>query len=349
MVFNGILNIYHPQSPERNEAQACLTALFLTYPRDDREKLIHMKGTRVEGTCEWIKTHQLYDSWTHSQSQLLWISGGPGKGKTMLSIFLAEELERTTKGSQDMLFIQYFCDNKDEKRNTAVAIIRGIIFQLLQLQPKLIRYILPYFQIQKESLFTSSSFDTLWRIFENMLHDSDLGTIYCVLDGLDEYDTASIEMLLKKLRAFFLMNSCGSSPPYLNLIVVSRDLPDFIPDLLSSFPRILLDSDTEFEVHNDIRHFIKVKVDELSILRQYPVPLQKRVNQVLQDSAQGTFLRVGIVAKELRKYRVTEVEKALDCFPPGLDELYARILLQIDIDRRETAAKILLWVVMAMH
>jgi hypothetical protein len=40
---------------------------------------------------------------------------------------------------------------------------------------------------------------------------------------------------------------------------------------------------------------------------------------------------------------------ALDLFPSGLEELYARILLQIDLDRRDTAARILFWVVMAIR
>jgi hypothetical protein len=113
----------------------------------------------------------------------------------MLSIFLAKELERTAKDSRDTLFLQYFCDNKDEKRNTGVAIIRGLIFQLLQLQPKLFDHILLSFEIQKESLFTSTSFETLWRIFETMLRDPVLSAIYCVLNGLDECDEASLEML----------------------------------------------------------------------------------------------------------------------------------------------------------
>jgi hypothetical protein len=39
----------------------------------------------------------------------------------------------------------------------------------------------------------------------------------------------------------------------------------------------------------------------------------------------------------------------LDLFPPGLDELYARLLLQIDVDRRETAPKILRWVVLTVR
>jgi len=62
-------------------------------------------------------------------SQLLWVSSVPGKGKTMLSIFLAEELEREVIQPQDTAFVQYFCHRKDENRNTAVAIMRGLIFR----------------------------------------------------------------------------------------------------------------------------------------------------------------------------------------------------------------------------
>jgi hypothetical protein len=52
---------------------------------------------------------------------LLWISGGPGKGKTMLSIFLTEELEKMENA--ELLF--YFCNHQDEKRNIAVAVRDG--------------------------------------------------------------------------------------------------------------------------------------------------------------------------------------------------------------------------------
>ena len=177
----------------------------------------------------------------------------------MLSIFLAEELEQTAKHSQDILFLQYFCDNKDEKRNTATTIIRGLIFQLLQLRKKLFDYILPTFKIQKNSLFAGSSFETLWKIFESMVRDPILGTAYCVLDGLDECDEASLEVLLEKFAVLFSAKTNGSSVCHLNLIVLSRDLPDFIPELLSSFPRIRLNPDADTEISSDINQFIEVK------------------------------------------------------------------------------------------
>ncbi|KAF4609832.1 hypothetical protein G7Y89_g15791 [Cudoniella acicularis] len=343
----SVQNYIFSQSSKKDESQACMRALFLTDPSDDRAKLVDTKGARVDGTCKWITTNPLYKSWLCSHSQLLWLSGGPGKGKTMLSIFLAEQLEHTAKNLPDTLFLQYFCDNKDEKRNSGVVIVRGLIWQLLQKRRQLFVHILPSFEDRDKTQLTTS-FETLWRIFEATIRDPILCRVFCVLDGLDECDLASLEKLLQNF-ATLLLKSIEPPACHLNLVIVSRSYPEFIPKILSSFPRIRLDPDADTDVNNDIRRFIKVKVNDLSEHKQYPEPLSRRVEKVFQDRAQGTFLWVGIVAQELWKYKATEVEKALDLFPSGLEELYARILLQINRDRRETAAKILLWVVMAIR
>lgn len=263
----------------------------------------------------------------------------------MLSIFLAEELEETAR-SQNKLFLQYFCDNTEKERNTAVAVLRGLIWQLLQYHPKLCDHILPSFRTQGESLF---SLEPLWRIFERMVCNPALETTYYVLDGLDECDEASLEILLEKFKALFSAKTDESLACHFNLLVVSRELPDLIPNLLSSFPRISLDSDTITEVNEDIDISIEAKVEELSRHGQYPDALRKHVAKIFRIRAQDTFLWIEIVAKELRKYKKTEVEEALEKFPSGLDKLYARILLQIDSGRRDIAAKILRWVVMAVR
>ena len=179
--------------------------------------------------------------------------------------------------------------------------------------------------------------------------DPMLGTIYCVLDGLDECDEVLLEDLLRQLKALFSNSPSDSSSNHLKLIVFSRELPDFIQELLSGFPHIRLDPDADNEVNQDINRFIDVVLDDLSLYRQYPEALYMKVKKVFHDRGQGTFLWVGIVAKTLRRYKATEVEKALNDFPPGLEELYARILLQIDVDRREIAAKMLRWVVLAVR
>ncbi|MCJ1265052.1 hypothetical protein MMC22_004927 [Lobaria immixta] len=86
----------------KDEAEACLSALFLTDTMEDREQLIQAKSSRVDGTCEWIKSNKLYDSWLALLLSYYGSLVGVARAKTMLPIFLAEELERTAKHSQDI-------------------------------------------------------------------------------------------------------------------------------------------------------------------------------------------------------------------------------------------------------
>ena len=336
----------------RDQALACLQALFQalqTDPRDDRNELIQRKETRVEHTCTWITSNQYYKSWLDSCPQLLWLSGGPGKGKTMMSIFLAESLEQFTKDSPDAVSLEFFCDSKNNKRNTADNIIQGLVFQLLHKKKELIKHVLPTFAIQQASLFSGSSFESLWRIFAEMTCDPILRTIYCVLDGLDECDEASLKDLLGHFKALFSNNTSGTGSSHLNLIAVSRDRPDIIRQLLSGFPRIQLDLDADAEINKDITCFIDAKLDSIFSDKKYPQSTQEKVKDIFRKRAQGTFLWIGIAAKTLEEYDAIEFEKALERLPPGLDELYARILLGIKVNHRQIAARILRWVVMAIR
>ncbi|KAH0542300.1 hypothetical protein FGG08_003327 [Glutinoglossum americanum] len=324
------------------------TSLFLTDPADDKEKLMSAKGKRVTGTCEWIRTNKTYLSWLNSPSRLLWLSGGPGMGKTMLSVFLTEELAKVVEQSQDGILVYYFCDNKDEKRNTAIAILRGLLFQILQKRRSLIKHFLEDFKPKGESLFLS--LESLWRIFEAVVRDNDLGTIYCVLDGLDECDEDSLEVLMKNFKVFFSMAGYKSSTGGVKLIAVSRELPQRIAGELSGFLQMKLDPGSDSGVISDIQRFVSVKVDELSMLiTGFNDKLRMHVENALLEGAQGTFLWVGFVADELRGKKCAEIIDTLNSLPKGLPGIYNRMLLQIRDSRRDTAALILRWIVMAIR
>ena len=303
----------------------------------------------MDGTCIWIKDNESYKSWLCSASRLLWLSGGPGKGKTMLSIFLSEELEHLTRQSHSTIFLEYYCDNKNNLRNSAIAILRGLLYQLLKSRPSLFKHIESDFQIQGDKLFKmeSSSFPSLWKIFCDMVQDPDLKSVYCVLDGLDECDEESLKLLLCKLKSLFLTKLGPNTVYHLKMILISRDLSGLLPEVISSFPCITLDINTDAEINHDIHRFIEVKINELSKHRRYPDQLCAHVKEVFRERAQGTFLWIGIAAQELSKYIATEVEEALKSFPRGLEPLFARMLLQIKPERRQTIAQILRWVVVA--
>jgi hypothetical protein len=81
----------------------------------------------------------------------------------MISIFLTEELKIEAQ-SPNVALAYFFCDNSDNRRNSTVAVLRGLIFQLIRRHSNLFEHIIPHFKVQKEALFNDSSFESLWRI-----------------------------------------------------------------------------------------------------------------------------------------------------------------------------------------
>jgi hypothetical protein len=62
----------------------------------------------------------------------------------MMSVFLTEELERHTACIDSAELAFFFCSAEDEKRNTAVAVLRGLVHQIIAKRPQLVKHALPY-------------------------------------------------------------------------------------------------------------------------------------------------------------------------------------------------------------
>lgn len=329
-----------------DSSKKCVQDLFITDPTIDRAKLITSKGDIVSGTCDWITQKHEFAKWITSDGGLLWISGGPGLGKTMLSIYLTEYLSRYLRSLDHEprhYSTYFFCDAKDDTRNNAVAIARGLLFQLLEQKEDLIRHILPTYEIQQDQMFRQSSFETIWKVFLQMTNDIGDSQVSCILDGLDECEPVSLQDLLQKL------NKITSTSPRLKIIVLSREHPRCIEASLGQFLRIRLDPDAKAEVRDGLDLYISTRVAELSQIKQYPDDLTSHVKKKLKEKSKGTYLWVSFVVKDLQKVEVSEVEESLDRLPQGLHPLYERILEQVDPVHQGLTLDILRWCTFAVR
>ncbi|UKZ54103.1 hypothetical protein TrVGV298_007909 [Trichoderma virens] len=328
------------------DSEKCLRALFITDPAIDRARLITSKGELVYGTCDWITQKKDFIEWRASDGGLLWVSGGPGLGKTMLSIYLTEYLSscfRSHDDEESHYSTYFFCDAKESTRNNAVAILRGLLFQLVQRKQEFLQHILPTYQIQKDQLFEQKSFEALWKYFLNMVNSLRISQVTCIIDGLDECDPKSLEPLLIKLSKITSMS------PRLKMIILSREYPQCIKHSLGQFSRIRLDPDAKTEVSDGLDQYISTRVAELSRSKDYPDTLSNYVKEVLKDKSAGTYLWVSFVVKDLQTMEVSEVEESLEQLPQGLDALYQRILEQIEPTRRSSSLEILRWCTFAFQ
>ncbi|PZD29773.1 hypothetical protein A1F96_04897, partial [Pyrenophora tritici-repentis] len=333
----------------------CRNALFLTDPHVDREGIISAKGSRVVGTCEWITHNASYRAWlnrdgdgnssNNDNTRLLWISGGPGKGKTMLSVFLTEELERHTARADDADLAFFFCSAQDEKRNTAIAVLRGLVRQIIAKRPQLVKHALPKFETPTMTQQTLSSVEALWLIFRKLIVDAELGTMFCVLDGLDECEQSTLGELLPRLVGLLAGGTPSSSKGTFKLAIISRDVLS-----LQGYTRIRLDPDNNKKVVSDIKRFVSERVKELSKIEGFNDDFRASVQASLLKRAEGTFLWVGFAVYELLQKRTcSQIWKALEDLPSGLPAIYSRMLLQIPAEERDVSCAILRWVTLAIR
>ena len=305
----------------------------------------------MAGTCEWITQNESYRTWLNGDgssddnTRLLWISGGPGKGKTMMSIFLTEELERHIKRMDGAELVFFFCSAQDEKRNTPVAVLRGLVHQIIDKRPQLVKHALPHFKTLEQTQQTLGSLETLWIIFIELVADAELGTMFCVLDGLDECEESTLRVLLPRIVSLLTGEVSSSTQGTFKLAIVSRDIPG-----LQGCTRVRLDPDNNKKVVSDIKLFVSARVEELSRIEGFNEDFRESVQTALLERAEGTFLWVGFAMHELsQKQTCTGILKALEGLPPGLPAIYTRMLLRIPADQKATSCAILRWVTMAQR
>ncbi|KAL8937621.1 MAG: hypothetical protein Q9216_004336 [Gyalolechia sp. 2 TL-2023] len=323
-----------------NRDRASIQALFVTDPADDMQMIANKKDRLLETTDDWILNDTTYRKWLSDPcSRVLWLHGDPGKGKTMLSIALIDELTKrsqdTDKGlSQALLY--FFCDNQDDRRGSASLILRGIIYQMLCKYPGLSMYLNSEYEKQREKLFSSpNSIQTLWRIFHSIIKHSDVHEIYIVIDALDECDVASMETLLVLLEPYIDAQEDGhvqddqDSGCWIRWLLTSRNELRISQPLTGSLDISLEENATN--VNKAVFKFIDVKVKQLTKMKHYDEALRNIVEKSLREKAEGTFLWVALACRELSKPSVLSVntEDVLLELPAGITPLYTRIMDQI--------------------
>ncbi|KAL1968899.1 hypothetical protein VTN77DRAFT_1260 [Rasamsonia byssochlamydoides] len=201
-------------------------------------------------------------------------------------------------------------------------------------------HVLPFFESAERIHLTVSSLESLWMLFTNLLKDPSLGTLFCVLDDLDECDKDSTRSLVTKFAKFFSSRPTGAE---LKMMIFSRETSG--PRI---FPQLNIDQNFSKEVTGDVERFVSIKLEELSRINGFTEHLGNHIQQTLLRRAQGTFLWLGPIMNDLlQKKTCTEVLETIKLLPVELSTMYGRMLLQVDRRRREAASQILRWVAMA--
>lgn len=303
------------------EEERCLKDLRVTDPRDDKSRIEDTNGGLLQGAYDWAIKHSDFIAWRDERANhMLWIKGDPGKGKTMLICGIIDELQR-----QNIKPCYFFCQATDPRLNSATAVLRGLIYLLVDINRQLLLHIQEKYDQAGAALFQdTNSWVVLSQIFTELLKDPSLEGQVFMIDALDE-----CQKDLERLLDLITGKSISSHAKW---IVSSRNWVGIEEKLSAISQNIRFSLElNEQSVSEAVNFYVTHKTSQLKEAKGLDDETEIEVRNYLINHARGTFLWVALVCKELLKMKVRKrhVPSKMADFPSDLGPLYDRMMQQI--------------------
>ncbi|CAI7677693.1 unnamed protein product [Penicillium discolor] len=288
----------------------------------------HLKETKDRlrrESFEWVLQDPQYRSWRNGNDVcLLWIKGGAGKGKTMMSIGLIEALSQ--EQDKTAVVTYFFCQNANNELNTLESVIKGLILRLVSQRGELKESLRSRWDPKNDRFSKDvSSWRALWDILWEMLDRCDCLRVYVMVDALDECQDSGITDFLR-----LIIRNGLDQPTKIKWLLTSRPLEAAERTLLAGHEQmqVSLELNSDY-ISQSVQTYISYKVNELNLRNRYGEALGRKLKTELFAKAEGTFLWVSLVCKRLEDIRADKALATIQDLPPGLHLFYDRILNQL--------------------
>ena len=289
-----------------------------------------------------------YLKWRDSEaSRLLWVSAGPGCGKSVLARALIDERDVCTDTTDSTICYFFFKDGQEQRTRGANA-LSALLHQLFK-NTKLIRHALDGYNRHGKELW--NRFSELWEVLIKSAQDSTAGKIICVLDALDECEENARDQLIRKLVDFVSKETYQHPSVKLKFLVTSRpydDLEHKFEKLSAVSTYIHFDGDDKSQrIAEEINLVIDAKIPHITggFDLQERNHICKRLKETENRTYLWLFLTIDIIEKSPSNFRRrSDVESLLSNLPTEVSDAYERIL-QTSTDKAK--AKVLLKLIMA--
>ena len=267
---------------------------------------------------------------------MLWLTGIPGAGKTVLSSFVIDRCSGISGQKPLAPDLYFFFKMTDSDKNSVLAVTRSLVYQLYSLFPA--RLASDIISLRDGSGKDHALSDQrLWDLF--VKHAKEIADLVIVLDALDECD--GVDVLVRRLKILLRVSR-------VKIFVVSRREEEIAIEL-ENYPHIFIDHQCN---KTDIHSYVTASIEEIPRFRGKSV--QQRMISALSSGHGGMFLWAYLMIKELKELGTAkQVDDALSSLPEGLENLHERIITRLDANlrgaHRKLATSILMWVVCAVR
>lgn len=298
----------------------------------------------------WLKDAQEYKDWVSESSQdtrrtdIVWIRGHSGRGKTTNTISVLNDLERRIaelpeNSSREVqpIVVYFFCENNTD-RFTAEDVLKSFLLQIIEQQEALASYAKHFAKKKKTKDETRENtrsslqptIENLWQTIQDMLYDPFVrNTVYFVINNLHYLPEAapSTSKLLGYIGAEVkTMTSPDQRRVHVRWLISSRSV-DNIDDILEE-PHVRLvdleDEKYEDQVQKELRKHAFTKVSALRQEKNYDRDVAYFAHSLIGKRAQNTqwiditYLHLKALTGDDSRLKVRQI---LDRMPQDVDTL----------------------------
>ncbi|THY53446.1 hypothetical protein D6C97_06073 [Aureobasidium pullulans] len=269
--------------------QACLRALDCPDAGAIKTEIHSADGVILE-CIEWIFQDDRFLKWKDpGENSVLWINGSPGKGKTRMATGIVDSLLKETDDTTvNGIAGFFFCQSTDDRLNSAVDILKGIIRSLIEHRPLVVEHLHRHW-IDEEQKFDKdfNQIAPLWAVLKRIINDHGHLVTYIVIDAIDECSHQTEELL----RLIFTDGL--AFPRSIKWLLTSRPLSLRLQEIIygSSEP-IEVDLDGfSGQLEDAVKRYIKVKTRWMNYNR-FSMDDQAHISELLFTKSGSTFLWV---------------------------------------------------------
>lgn len=274
---------------------------------------------------KWLWKHEKYIAWlSTSHSDLLLIEGKPGSGKSTITKYFKDNLLKREPLAKEAIVASFFYSYREGEAQTNHSnMLRSILYDVLRQNETFFFHFQPLYR----SMLPHGkwSYDCLKEILLSFKKHPAKERLYVIVDAMDESGEKDRDDVIQLLHQ--LCNEGKGCTCVVKIFVSTRPITELHRDSTEVENVIKMQDENTA----DIIMFADSFLGELELDHE----CYDRTKGYIVREAQGVFIWVYLIEKELREYHRTgfsnnEIYEFLQSLPTELDSFYDRILSKLE-------------------
>lgn len=305
------------------------------------DELANLNDLQLDGSCLWLTGRHSFQDWQSGLShdtavaapKIFWLRGKPGSGKSVMAGHVIRYLESCNADCG-----YYFFKHNNKEGSSVSALLRSLAYQVAEINSFARQELIA--MVKDAEYFNKGDEKSVWKtLFLNRILRIELHQpLYWVIDALDECPNHT--------SLFHLLSKIDKLIP-LRIFITSRPLPSVERLFSQERLAVVVESITDEDTLDDIRHFLQAYEDFLPV---EDAEARRDLIDCIVKKSNGSFLWASLVSRELSvTHSEQQIKEVLAQVPSEMDSVYRRILTGIkSVPRNEALAKaIFRWAICA--